>query len=273
MKKALIILAFITAHCSLFTVHLHSQPCLPNGIIFTTQAQIDSFPINYPNCTIIEGFVQIGGEPHVSDISHLDGLSVVTYIGGDLIIINNDFLDNLDGLMPMDSIGGSVTCSNNPITGLLSDLFGSAFGSSVGGDGLFTGLPRLKDFYGLDSLWFLGGSLTIEANDSLYSLEGIDNIKAGSIDGVYITQNPALSTCEVQSICDYLSNQVGPVEIHNNSMGCNNQAEVMDACESIGIHEISTTDFFTIYPNPCTDVARLRYLIYMGLMEERFVNY
>ena len=37
-----------------------SQGCLPQGIIFISQAQIDSFPINYPNCTKIEGRVNIG---------------------------------------------------------------------------------------------------------------------------------------------------------------------------------------------------------------------
>ncbi|MEA3480161.1 MAG: T9SS type A sorting domain-containing protein [Bacteroidota bacterium] len=251
----------IAAHCSLLTAHLFAQPCLPNGIIFTSQSQVDSFPVIYPNCTIIEGFVQIGSDPHVSDISNLNGLSVVTYIGGDLTIINNDLLENFDGLLPIDSIGGSVTLDSNPITGLLSSLFGSAFGTSVGGD-LFVGLcPRLKNLYGLDSLFVIGGSLTIEANDSLYSLEGIDNIEAGSIAGLFIANNPALSTCEVRSICDYLSNQVGPVEIHNNAQGCNNQAEVIDACESVGIQEMPETDFVAIYPNPSSGAARLRYRI------------
>ena len=36
-----------------------TQSCLPGGITFTTQAQIDSFPINYPGCSEIEGFVEI----------------------------------------------------------------------------------------------------------------------------------------------------------------------------------------------------------------------
>ncbi len=37
-----------------------AQSCLPQGITFSTQNQIDSFPINYPNCTVIEGEVTIG---------------------------------------------------------------------------------------------------------------------------------------------------------------------------------------------------------------------
>ena len=34
---------------------LSGQTCLPDGITFVRQSQIDSFPFNYPGCTIIEG--------------------------------------------------------------------------------------------------------------------------------------------------------------------------------------------------------------------------
>lgn len=67
----------ITLHASLFTLHSYSQPCLPEGITFNTQEQIDNFQINYPNCTEIEGGVLIEG----TDITNLNGLSVITSIG------------------------------------------------------------------------------------------------------------------------------------------------------------------------------------------------
>ncbi len=35
------------------------SPCLPEGITFTTQAQIDNFQLNYPGCTEIEGDMKI----------------------------------------------------------------------------------------------------------------------------------------------------------------------------------------------------------------------
>jgi hypothetical protein len=50
MKKFYILLfALISLHGS------WAEGCLPEGIKFTTQAQIDSFQINYPGCTEIEG--------------------------------------------------------------------------------------------------------------------------------------------------------------------------------------------------------------------------
>ena len=67
-----------------FTVS--SQSCLPDWNTFSTQEQIDNFQSNYPNCTEIEGYVEIRGD----DITNLNGLSVVTSIGGELMILNND---------------------------------------------------------------------------------------------------------------------------------------------------------------------------------------
>jgi len=74
MKNLSLILLVLTL-CQ-FTVL--SQSCLPDGITFSTQAEIDDFQTNYPGCTEIEGDVIING----SNITNLNGLSVVTSIGG-----------------------------------------------------------------------------------------------------------------------------------------------------------------------------------------------
>jgi len=76
MKK-LTLITTITINFFLLTVNIFSQPCLPEGITFSTQEQIDNFQTNYPNCTEIEGGVMITG----NDITNLDGLSVITSIG------------------------------------------------------------------------------------------------------------------------------------------------------------------------------------------------
>ncbi len=56
MKKLILLLALITISHSIGI----SQGCLPEGITFTTQEQIDNFQTNYPGCTEIEGDVIIG---------------------------------------------------------------------------------------------------------------------------------------------------------------------------------------------------------------------
>lgn len=99
MKK--LALLFVLAFAIQTTVY--SQSCLPDSIIFTTQTQIDSFQINYPNCTTIEGNVRIIGR----DLTNLNGLSVLTIIGGDFqLFCDSAALTNLTGLDALTFIGG-----------------------------------------------------------------------------------------------------------------------------------------------------------------------
>ena len=155
MKKLHILLAIIFTATATF-----SQPCLPKGIIFTTQAQIDSFQINFPNCTEIEGSVQIYG----NDITNLNGLNDLTSIGGTMQIGNNI---NMTGANPV-----------------LVSLEGLSSLSAVDGDLRILGNDIIVDLSGLESLTSIGGSLVIGdwwhtfpcANLSLLSLDGLDNL-------------------------------------------------------------------------------------------------
>jgi hypothetical protein len=145
--------------------------CLSEGITFTTQAQVDSFQVNYFGCRYIKGDVSVSG----SDISNLQILNVVISIGG---------------------------------------------------------------------------KLSIHDNNILTSLSGLENINAGSIAGIQITNNPSLSTCNVQSICDYLAAPNAIVDIHDNATGCNSQEEVLQAC-IFGLSENNpSVNYLHIYPNP-----------------------
>ena len=74
MKKLLLI-SFVLIFCQ-FTVT--SQSCLPTGIIFTTQAEIDNFQTNNPNCTEIEGDVEINGD----DITNLKWIKCFNFSWG-----------------------------------------------------------------------------------------------------------------------------------------------------------------------------------------------
>ena len=74
MKKIILTVIAAAIGCSF----VFPQPCLPEGITFTTQAQIDSFQINYPGCSEIMGTVVIEGPI----INNLDGLNVLTAVGG-----------------------------------------------------------------------------------------------------------------------------------------------------------------------------------------------
>jgi hypothetical protein len=203
--------------------------CLPQGIHFRLQAQIDSFAINYPNCTEIEGYVLIGGTwEDTTNISNLNGLSVLTSIGGNLNIGAWDIpfpynLTSLSGLNNVISIGGWLEIS---------------------------GSQNLTNLMGLEGINSIEGRLVIWANSILTTLTGINNINAGSIIDLYISENPSLSTCEIESICSYLASPNGTIAIENNNTGCNSQAEVEAACAAIGVKSMTPESPLTIYPNP-----------------------
>ncbi len=132
-----------------YNITLFSQSCLPEGIVFSAQSEIDNFQQNYPGCTNIEGDVEIVG----SDIIQLDGLGVLVSIGGSLNIGNyttgNTSLENLTGLNNLENIGGDLLIYNN---------------------------ESLNDITALNSLTTLGGSLYIFSNNSLPNLNGLNNL-------------------------------------------------------------------------------------------------
>jgi len=365
---------------------LFSQSCLPEGIIFYNQAQIDSFKIDYDDCTEIEGDVSIGHE-YPTDITNLDGLNELTAIGGnldinshvlltnlvgleelvsiggDLIIYDNESIINLSGLNGLTTIGGEFAFRENPninnfsgldaltsiggrldighspsltsliglesltstgglsvnyahfisdltglnsltyvggyigisscdaltsLTGLnslatvtdnfninsegIASLSGLEGLTSAGGLGVLnlaitslSGLESLTSISGilyvggcdllttlsaLDSLVYVGGELRIGGNTILTSLSGIDNIGYQSITTLNITGNPALSTCEVKSVCDYLAAPGGNVFLFSNYDGCNSPEEVEAACNNSSIETINNKNELFLYPNP-----------------------
>ncbi len=220
MKKIFIV-AFILVFCQ---VTATSQSCLPEGITFSTQAEIDNFQTNYPGCTEIEGNVKIFGEGY--NISDLDGLSVLTSIGGNLEIHGCWTLTSLSGLINVTSIGGHFQSIGNGLTSLsgLGNL------TSMGGEFRIEYNSGLTSVTGLENVTSIGGDLIIANNDGLISLTGLDNIDAGSITGLYIYNNNSLSNCDVQSICDYLASPNGIVDILNNANGCNYPPEIANNC-------------------------------------------
>ena len=270
MKKLTLIIFLLI----FLQISASSQPCLPEGITFTTQSQIDNFQVNYPNCTEIEGDVEIYG----NDITNLNGLSVltstvgiiyigtwaggnpaltsltgldnVTSIGGGLFVFNNDALISLSGLEGLPSIGGFLSIRNNDA---LISLTGLDNLTSIGGDLYIAEHDALTNLTGLTNVTSIDSEIRILYHPALTSLAGLDNIDASSISLLEIIGNVSLSTCEVQSICDYLSSPSGTINIAMNASGCNSQQEVEDACDTLSVEDIIYEGGFSIFPNPATD--------------------
>lgn len=187
----LIILAVILCHTS-----ASSQACLPEGITFTTQEQIDNFPADYPGCAEIEANVTISG----ADITNLNGLSVLTSIMGDLQIKSNEILSALSGLQNLAHLGGDLYIGQNNV---LVNLQGLEKLINLNGDLIIsdialgqyphsTGNPSLTSLVGLNNLHAIQGDLKLCGNYTLSSLSGLDNLsfiggslQIGGIEFVY----------------------------------------------------------------------------------------
>lgn len=186
-KRIQLIISLLFASTAMYT-----QPCLPEGIYFSTQAQIDSFPINYPNCTEIEGTVTISGP----DITDLRFLNTITNIDGSLNILDNDNLTTLDGLENITDVGGWLRIGNHDEwpwgNNALKSISSLVSLKRVGGGCIIGNNSTLTSLEGLDSLELIGGDLTI-VNNPLKDLSGLGSLD--SINGdLEITFNPSLKT-------------------------------------------------------------------------------
>lgn len=344
--------------------------CLFEGITFTRQGQIDSFQINYPGCTRVQGSISImgnditnlaglnvvtsvGGELWIfnndslndftglnalnyigSDLSILQndnltslnglnslisvggnleilnndllltltGFNVLTYVGGDLTLSQNNHLTSLEGLSSLQSVGGAMEISNNnaliTLTGLnglkttsndftirwnplLTDLTGLFALKSVGGTFEINENSSMVSLSGMSTLKAIGSSLVIKLNPALTvltalktlksigynliitdnavlpSLSGIDNINPASLVNLFIYHNVSLSECEVTSICEYLLNPNGIIDIHNNEVGCNSQAEVEEDCAVVSLNPVTPERVFSVFPNPGSGIITI----------------
>jgi len=189
MKKLILALSIILFG---FITNLYSQLCLPQGITFSTQEQIDNFQTDNPGCTEIEGSVTINGD----NITNLNGLIDLTSIGGDLEIGElsggNQVLSSFSGLDNLMSIGASLLILRN--NSLLS-LTGLENLESVGAGLWVFWNDELQNLAGLENLASIGYELQIIDNSLLTSIIGLSNLNSiGEYAFIEISDNDLLAS-------------------------------------------------------------------------------
>ncbi len=135
--KRFSLLAFAFLFC--FSSLVAQNTCLPGGITFTSQAQIDNFRVNYPDCTEILGdvdFLTVSNVDSLVDIENINGsvyfntgcfpLDVSSFsnlykIGGDVTFDNGRFIN---GFPVLDSIMGQLLWEGQPVYGECTDING-----------------------------------------------------------------------------------------------------------------------------------------------------
>ncbi|MBP9194191.1 MAG: T9SS type A sorting domain-containing protein [Saprospiraceae bacterium] len=218
-----VICVFLTLSCHLT---LGGQSCLPNGIIFTSQSQLNTFAIENQGCFEILGDVLIRG----NDITNLDPLNTIQSIKGNLRINDNPKLTNLNGLNTLKSIGGFLTVFNNSILISISDL---------------------------NNLEYVDKGVSFSANNNLISLSGLENIKKTTSLSIVtchkisdLTPLQGMDSLGILSLNDtYLDNLNGLNNLHHiNQIEINGNSKLKSIASLNSIESI--TDYIRIKDNP-----------------------
>lgn len=165
----------------------YTQDCPQNpNIIIGSQADLDQFVMDYPNCNKISGEVEI----YNTDVSNLLALSHIDTILGDLVIRKNPNLKTLEGLENLKHIGGKlhvISCDSLLHIQHLSNLDSIRFALYIVDNG------SLIDLNGLQNINHIGRELLINDNVNLESLEGLHNLVSTGRD-FNIQFNPKLTS-------------------------------------------------------------------------------
>jgi hypothetical protein len=158
---------------------------------------------------------------------------------------------------------------------------------------LLISLPRLKNLSGLENLKIadrriINDGIIIGEMDSLLSLDGIglEEVKSritlrenpvlqdiSAIEGINfsnsgdptavvlrIKDNPNLSNCVNETICDLAKNAPHSLDISGNGPGCSSITEILEACAMVSTEDVSDTPqaSISLYPNPAHDWVMIR---------------
>lgn len=171
----------------------------------------------------VGGAIFINNNAGLSSISGLNGISAIS---GDLFIYLNTDLSTIAGFGILTSISGNLSLLTNIN---LNDISGFNALTTIGGS-LVVNQTDLADLSAFALVGSIGWELIIAFNESLTNIDGIQNINEASIGFLEIAGNPLLAVCDVQNICDYLSDSESSASIQGNAPGCADRTEVETAC-------------------------------------------
>ena len=201
-----------------FTVLL-SLPCCwlvaqcPTNPSFSTQGQVDNFPVNYPNCDSIQGSLSIGPSADIADLSALAG---IRFIDRSIIITGNEVLTTLSGLDSLYSFGRNPTTPfytpdslvirdndllpnlkgfGNPLTELVTPRMKIVVADNDALKNLegFEFLQRVGGYFSAFGSAQRTGGLKIQQNINLIDLKGLEGLSGGIVE---IQDNDQLQSLE-----------------------------------------------------------------------------
>ena len=128
-------------------------------------------------------------------------MSLLTYIGGDLIIVSNNALNVIDNSSfgNLNYISGSFTIlHNNVLTSLVFPYLRSIGGLvNIGGSSPYSDNYVLS-YVGLQAVTFVGNTILVDANPALVK---VDFSSLSNVTGyIYVSSNSQLTTLNMSSL-------------------------------------------------------------------------
>ncbi|MFZ1678216.1 MAG: T9SS type A sorting domain-containing protein [Saprospiraceae bacterium] len=157
---------------------------------------------------------------------------------GDVILSRQTQIDSFPYYFPVcDFYKGSMTIKERT-AGDIQNLTGLTQIKAISGNLSILDNAALISLAGLDSLHELGGSIFINRNLSLTDLSPLKNIDAKTLNTNYfnvqhfqIIDNPNLSGCSIEPICQTLTVPSAKYTIAGNSQMCENPEMVIEFCD------------------------------------------
>jgi hypothetical protein len=175
--------------------------------ITTVGGTLELRDLSFSTVEFLSGITACGGlEVGENDnLEHLDGLSALATIDGDVEIAGNLAMTRLGTLGGPTSIGGFV---NIRLNFFLAQLDGLTNVETIGGE-LYLSNNATVNVDPLSSLTTLGGNLRIEGNADLNDLGGLDALCSVGGDTVSIASNPQLPATEANDLASRLQTMCG----------------------------------------------------------------
>lgn len=217
--------------------------------------------INNVNLNKIDGFNQleeIGGALgfYFNGPLSITGFINLNSVGGPLLF-NEQYLSSMSSLQNLDRIGGFYIYDSD-----IFSLAGLQNVKTISGDFRITAGRQITSLNSFTDLDTLAGSISLKSNMQLVNIAGLSSIPSQPILELEIIGNPNLSTCHINSVCDFLtSDDWAFATISDNGANCSSKDEVKSFCtgvfpdcpdgDLIFYDQNDIVSWLNIYPN-CT---------------------
>jgi hypothetical protein len=159
--------------------------CLPLDGYLQNQYEVDYIKQIYPNCTVIKGSLNIGG-----NIKNLDSLNNFTKIEGNLSFNFADSLIDISGLNTIDTITGTLFLNDLRNIAILNDFKNLKYCNKI----FITDNPKLNTINTFNSLNSVSSQILISNNNGLKSIYGFKKLDTAGF--IEILSNPQLQLIE-----------------------------------------------------------------------------